>query len=93
VPTSAKTVLRLFLQGLSKVMFLIAVLSFFAGDRVLRASEKMDFVLAEFLGLGFAAICFGAGLIAKSKAEDIEWEEANEQAMKTSLSPHDQPKP
>jgi len=89
---SANARLRYFLLGLSKMMFAVAGLSFLFGDRAFIAFGKMDFILAEFLGIGFAALCVGAGAIARHKAEDLEWEEANEEAMRDSSSPQDSPK-
>jgi hypothetical protein len=93
MPTSAKTKLRHALQGLPKVMFLIGGISFFVGGRALRQFKNLDFVLAEVLGIGFAALCIGAGLIAKSKAGDVEWEEANENAAKINSCSPDQRRP
>lgn len=72
--------LKYFLQGLSSVLFAIAGLSFLVGGRVLMAFWKVDFVLAEFLGIACAALCIGIALVAKSKIEDLEWEEQNEAA-------------
>ena len=68
-------------------MFAIGGLSFLFGDRACIALGKMDFILAEFLGIGFAVLCLGAGAIAHYKAEDLEWEEANEDANEKSSPP------
>jgi hypothetical protein len=86
MPEFTKTTLGYFLQGLSKIMFLIAGISFLFGGRALCEFEKLDFVLAEFLGLAFAAMCIAAGFIAKSKAEEIEWAQTDKEAMKTTSS-------
>jgi hypothetical protein len=88
-----KATLRHILLGLSKVMFVVGGLSFLFGDRALMEFGKVDFVLAEFIGIGFAAFCMIIGLIAHHKAEDLEWQEANEEALKESSSLQGSPKP
>jgi hypothetical protein len=90
--SSIRAGLTLFLKGFSKCLFAIGGLSFLFGDRAIREFGKVDFIFAEFLGIGFAALCIGAGAVSHYKAEDLEWEEANEEATRESSSMQDKPK-
>jgi hypothetical protein len=85
--SGTRAALKIFLQGLSKSLFVIGGLCFLFGDRAFIAFGKMDFVLAELLGIGTAALCIGAGAVAHYKIEDIEWQEGNEEAIQESQKP------
>jgi hypothetical protein len=86
-----RTVLKSFLEGSSKVLFLAAGGVFLIGDRILRTAG-VDFLLSELLGIGTAAACLIAGVILKYKIEDMEWEEANEAATRESAASQYKPK-
>jgi hypothetical protein len=85
-----RTVLKSFLKGSSKVLFLATGGVFLIGDRIL-GSTGVDFLLSELLGIGTATVCLIAGVILKYKIEDMEWEEANEAARESAAS-QDKPK-
>ena len=81
------------LDGLSKTFAVIAGVSFFIGALVIYATAKADRFLSELIGICVAGVCLIVAGIAKHKAEDIEWEEANEAATRESAAPQDEPKP
>lgn len=82
-----RAVLKPFLQGLSKFLLVVGGVCFLFGDRVFIEFGKMDFIFAEFLGIGIACLCLIAAAVAHYKMEDLDWEEANEEAMKESEKP------
>ncbi len=59
------------LKGTSQVLFVIAGLLFLVGGRAISEFAKMDWVIAEFLGLGLAAVFFVLGMMAKNAADDL----------------------
>ena len=79
--------MKLFLQGFSKFMAIVGGVCFLFADRAFMEFGKIDFIFAEFLGIGIAIVCFGAAAVAHYKVDDIEWQEANDEAMKESERP------
>jgi len=49
------------LKGTSQVLFVIAGILFLVGGRAISEITKIDWVIAEFLGLGLAAVFFSLG--------------------------------
>ena len=76
----ARTTLKYLLKGLSKLLFLVGALFFLVGGRAIHEFGHVERVLAEVLGLATAAVLFFCGYMAKSAIEDLEWEQANEEA-------------
>ena len=81
-PSKAKTTLKYFLLGLSKGLFFVAVISFLFGGRAIHEFAGVERVLSEVIGIAIAVACGFGGVIAKRGIEDIEWEEANEDAFR-----------
>jgi hypothetical protein len=88
-----RTALKYFLKVLSQSLFVIGGLSFFVGGLLIQEMTKIDRILAEFLGIGFALACLFVGLIAKSKIEDLDWEEENERALRETSASANEPRP
>ena len=60
------------LRGASNTLFVIAGLSFFVGGRAISEFTKTDRVLAEGLGIGLTVVCAALGMVAKSRADDLD---------------------
>jgi hypothetical protein len=92
-----RAAIKTLLKGASKVLMLVAALVFLIGDRVFMEFAKLDFILAEFLGIGSAVICGIIAMVLHHKIEDIEWKEENEiaerEASAARASEEAQPKP
>ena len=80
--SKARTTLKYSLKGLSHLLFLVGALFFLVGGRAIHEFGNVERMLAEVLGLATAAVLFFCGYMAKSAIEDLEWEEANEEANK-----------
>lgn len=50
---------------------MIAGLLFLVGGRAISEFTKVDWVIAEFLGLGLAAVFLVLGMMAKNAADDL----------------------
>ncbi len=50
---------------------MIAGLLFLVGGRAISEFTKIDWVIAEFLGMGSAAVFFVFGMMAKNAADDL----------------------
>jgi hypothetical protein len=70
-----KTSLKSLLQGLAWLLFVIAGLSFWVGGRAITEFAKMDRLLGEMLGLGFAGACLALGMVLKTLGEPDEVDE------------------
>lgn len=62
---------KAFLHGLAWVFFAIAGIAFWGGGRAISEFGKIDRILAEMLGLGFAAGTGALGYILKTTADDL----------------------
>ena len=60
------------LRGASNTLFVIAGLSFFVGGRAISEFTKTDRVLAEGLGIGLTVVFAALGMLAKSRADDLD---------------------
>ncbi len=75
---SAKSAIRNLLRGLAWILFVIAGVLFWVGGRTIYESEtRSDFsmrdrALAEFAGIGLAAVVGGLGAIAKAAGAHFE---------------------
>ena len=60
------------MQVLSKMFLVLGALIFLIGDKFLRAFFKVDFITAEFVGIGLGlAICLiGAGMKPTTEKKD-----------------------
>jgi hypothetical protein len=86
--SGARTTLKHFLQALSKLLFLVGGCLFLFGGRAIHEFWNVERVLAEVLGLALAAALFFSGYMAKSAIEDLDWEEANKEAIKEESELH-----
>jgi hypothetical protein len=68
---SAKSVLKVFLQGVAWLLFAVAGLAFWVGGRAIHEFTKKDRTLAEMEGIALSVVCAGLGAFAQSAAEDI----------------------
>jgi hypothetical protein len=68
------------LRGLSYILAPICGFSFLFGGGLIRAIGNVDRLFAEILGIGVAFVCLIGIVIARHVIEDIEWQEANEEA-------------
>ena len=66
---------RSFLTGLSGLLFLVAVASFWIGGGMIHAVFGTDRVLAEMEGIGLAVILGGLGAWAKQAREPSIYED------------------
>ncbi len=64
------------LKGASQTLFAIAGLSFLVGGRAISEFTKTDRVLAEGLGIGLTVVCALLGMLAKTKADDLDDEDS-----------------
>jgi hypothetical protein len=87
-----RTALKYFLKALSQSLFVVGGLSFLVGGRLFHEMKHVDRLLAELLGIGFAAVCFAIGYIAKSKIEDLDWEEENERPLRETSASGNEPR-
>lgn len=78
--SKTSTALKSVLRGLPSILSVIGGLSFFVGGRVIHEFGKMDRLLAEILGIAIAFVCLIGIVVAKHVLDNIEWEEANQQA-------------
>jgi lysylphosphatidylglycerol synthetase-like protein (DUF2156 family) len=60
------------LKGTSQILFVIAGLLLLVGGRAISEVTKLDWVFAEFLGMGLAAVFFVLGMMAKNAADDLD---------------------
>jgi hypothetical protein len=67
------------LKGTSQLLFVIAGLLFLVGGRAISEFTKTDLILAEFLGIGLAAVFFVLGIVAKNAADDLNGEDSTAQ--------------
>lgn len=86
--SKARTTLKYFLQALSKLLFVVAGLFFFFGGRAIHEFAHVDRLLAEVLGIAIAVACGFGGYIAREAIENLDWEEANEEALKEQSESH-----
>lgn len=64
------------LKGISQVLFVVAGLLFVVGGRAISEFTNTDRLLAEFLGIGLAALFVVLGLAAKNAADDLKDEDS-----------------
>lgn len=64
--------MKALLKGTSQVLFVLAVLLFFAGGRVFGPLAKIDWVLAEMLSIGAAFVLAIFGAVAKNAADNLD---------------------
>jgi hypothetical protein len=81
-----KSLLGSLLRGLAWVCFGAAGLSFWWGGRAISEFGHEDRFLAEFEGIGFAAVCTGLGFVAKG-AGSASWTPT----MRQSTPPRNKP--
>jgi hypothetical protein len=67
------------LKGTSQVLFAIAGLLFLVGGRAISEFTKTDWILAEFLGMGLAAVFVVLGIVVKNVADDHDGEDSTAQ--------------
>jgi hypothetical protein len=70
---------KLLLKGASQVLFVVAGLLFLVGGRAISEFTKTDLILAEFLGMGLAALFFVLGIVARNAAGGLNGEDSSAQ--------------
>lgn len=69
-----------FLRGLSYVLVPVGGFSFLFGGGLIHVMGKVDRLFAEIFGIGVAFLCLIGIVIADHVIDDIEWQEANQEA-------------
>ena len=88
-----RTAAKALLQGVSPVLAAVAGISFLFGGGLIHALGSVDRLFGEIIGIGIAFVCLIGMAIAKHVIDDIEWQEANEQAtVHTSQENSDSPR-
>ncbi len=72
--------MRQFLRGLSYVLGIGAGFSFIFGGVLIQALGNVEWLLAQMLGIGSAVLFLVGAGTCRYFIDDIEWQEANEQA-------------
>jgi hypothetical protein len=72
--------MKQFLRGLSYGLGVSAGFSFVFGGVLLQALGNMEWLLAQMLGIGIALVCLVGAGSCRYFIDDIEWQEANEEA-------------
>lgn len=70
--TANRSVLKAFLRAGSWLLLGIAGISFLVGGRAISEFAKVDWILAEFLGLLIAVVTGIAGYQLKTSADDLD---------------------
>ncbi len=86
--SETRAALKYSLNALSKLLWVAAFLFFFAGGRAIHDFANVDRIFAEVLGIAMAVACGFGGYLAKEAIENLDWEEANEKALKEQSASH-----